>query len=126
MVKKNKKTLRLEQALDETLDRFLEKVKVEEKEVPKEKEDLGLTLADGSTYILSPEEEKKLNDLAVEKQKQITDLIDKAVREYLQREKKYFSKEKIKNDLYFWQKKIEAIQEGKAVSDLSSKEKKFF
>lgn len=124
MVKKNKKTSRLEQALDETLDRFLETVKVEEKEETKGQEDLGFTLADGSTYILSPEEEKKLSDLAVEKDQQITNLIDKAVGEYLQREEKYFSKEVIKKELFFWQKKIEAVQEGKAESDLSSKERK--
>lgn len=124
MVKKNKKTSRLEQALDETLDRFLETVKVEEKEETKGQEDLGFTLADGSTYILSPEEEKKLSDLAVEKDQQITNLIGKAVGEYLQREEKYFSKEVIKKELFFWQKKIEAVQEGKAESDLSSKERK--
>jgi len=51
-------------------------------------------------------------------------LIGKAVGEYLQREEKYFSKEVIKKELFFWQKKVEAVQEGKAESDLSSKERK--
>ncbi len=124
MVKKNQKTSRLEKALDETLDRFLEKVKFEEETSSTENDAPGITLADGSSYILSPEEGKKLSKLAKEKEEEIAGLLEKAVKGYLRREQKVFTKQDIKEELVFWQKKLESLEEGSAESDLSPREKK--
>lgn len=122
MVRKKSKTTRLEKALDQTLDRFLDQVKIEKEGIKKENNNT--TPVEGEFYPLSPEEEDKLNELASAQGIDKNLLIKKAVEEFLLRQEGLFFKENIKAELFAWQQKLEALGEGDGESDLSAKERK--
>ncbi len=124
MVRKNSKTTRLEKALDQTLDRFLDQVKIEKEGIKREKENTGTVSSQGDFYSLSSEEEEKLDELASAQGIDKTLLIKKAVEEFLRRQQGLFFKENIKAELFAWQQKLEALSQGDGESDLSAKERK--
>ncbi len=122
MVRKNSKTTRLEKALDQTLDRFLDQVKIEKEGIKKENNNT--SRVEGDFYPLSPEEEDKLNELASAQGIDKNLLIKRAVEEFLLRQEGLFFKENIKAELFAWQQKLEGLDEGDGKSDLSAKERK--
>jgi len=120
MVGENKKD-KLESALDKTLDKFLHRVKFDEKNGEEKDEALNITLTD-NTYPLTPQEEKKIRDLAEEKGIDPEQLIQKAINDFLSRETKPLSKDVIKQEFAFWQELLQKAREGKEETDLNSQE----